>query len=133
VRWLPALVLAALAVLPAPATARDIITIERYRNGTRILLDRDSIKPVEDGRTHLREALVSIDNSRNPLALAEFAAADVRVRVDCASGEIAVLWSRGYAGDGAFIAAAPTPYPHGMRRPVNAFETLVRDKVCAMR
>ena len=131
-RWLPALVLAALAVLPVPATARDIIAIERYRNGTRILLDRDSIKPVEEGRAELREALVSIDNSRNPVALAEFAAADVWVRVDCASREIAVLWSRGYAGDGALIAGAQTPYPHEMRGPRNRFEILVRDKVCAM-
>jgi len=125
--------IAAVAAMPSPASARDIVTIDSHRNGTRILLDRDSIRPVEDGRKRMREAIVSVDNSRNPVAAAQFAASDNKVRVDCPAGEIAVLWSRGYAEDGAEIAGAPTAPPHGLKPPRNRFETVMRDAVCAAR
>ena len=114
---------------PQPALARDMVRVLKTRNHNVLLIDRDSVKSVEQDGAALREAVLSLDNSASPDS-ANFYAADIKMRADCAGGRLAVVWARTFAADGTPQAAALAPRVHGLAEPREPLERAALGAIC---
>lgn len=133
IREMLAAALGGAALLAASAAqARDLREVATLANGTRVLLDVDSLTKVSESSPQLRFAIVSVDYGRAWAANGRVRAGDIKVGAECEAGRIKVAWSRGFAADGTIVAGGEIASPHDLARPKSPMESAVLSAICEL-
>lgn len=131
-RWQPAVpcLVVLLLLLAQPALARNLRQVAELAHHTRVLIDPDSVTQRKDGGRTLHEGVISIDNSRNPVAAGQALASDSKIEADCVESTLRIDWTRVYDRDGKLIRFERPGSLHEFEAPRSDAETAALEALC---